>query len=121
MCDDNSEKPYDYIKALHDEIAELKKKAAKFEAFDILRLRLALDKIDGAGQASKMASGVYVEIKNLDGQGITGQFGIVDGLSPETITALKKDIERTFLMRVDMNTPKALRHNAELLLRNGKG
>lgn len=111
---------FDYVKSLQDEIKALKKRAAKFEAFDILRLRLALDKIDMASTMAKMASGVMIDIKNLDGQSITGEFGISDGLSDATLAAIKADIEKTFMARIDMNTPKSLRANTELMFRKDK-
>lgn len=119
MCD-NENQQFDYVKSLQDEIKQLRKEKEKFESFDVLRLRLALDKIDGASQYVKMASGVMIEIFNLDGQGITGKFGIVDGLSESTIAAIKADIERTMKFRFDMSAPKGLRENTNLMFRAEK-
>ena len=119
MCDNETEQ-IDLVRTLQSELSAAKKRAALHEAFDILRLRLALDKIDGAGQNSKMASGVMIEITDLNGQGITGRFGVVDGLSSETIAAIKSDLERTFMMRIDVNTPTSLRKNVELMFRSVK-
>lgn len=119
MCD-NEKEQFDYVKSLQDEIKQLRKERDKFEAFDVLRLRLALDKIDGASVKNKMASGVMIEIFNLDGQGITGKFGVADGLSESTIAAIKADIERTMRFRFEMNAPKQLRENTNLMFRAEK-
>lgn len=106
----------DQIKTLKYEIAELKAQSARLQAFDILRLRLAMDKIPGAGMSTKMASGVLIDIRDLNNQSITGQFGITDGLSPDTLKAITADLERTFLGRIDMNTPTALREQCRRIL-----
>lgn len=108
------------LQAARLEIEALKKELAKVNAFDVLRLRLALDKIEGASISQKTASGVIVEIRSLNSVGITGAFGIADGLGLATIEAIKADIKRTMDFRFNMSTPGDLRNNTNLMYRAEK-
>lgn len=106
------------MKKPNKRIAELESELFKFKACDILRLKLAGDKIKGAGNARFMGSGVVIEVKTLSGESITGAFVLFDGLSESTIAALSADIEKTFMNRIDINTPKGLRESVARIYSN---
>jgi hypothetical protein len=70
------------------------------KAQDIASLSQAYKTLDKAGFDKFMASGVVVEIKDLSGHSFVNGFMVSDGLSQETIDALKKDIKRTYDLRL---------------------
>lgn len=97
---------------------ELERDLFKVKACDILRLKLASDKIKDANKARLAGSGVVLEVKTLAGVSITGAFAIFDGLSDATIDAIIADIERTFMLRLDLNTPSGLRQSVKIMYQN---
>ena len=54
-----------------------------------------------------MGSGVIVHLKVLGGRDVTFPFMISDGLSKETIEALRADIRRTYNLKTDFK-PKGV-------------
>lgn len=79
---------------LEERISELKRRIYEHDALYVTRLKNAHNDISKAGSAL-MASACIVSITGLGGREIVLPFGINDGLSEETINAIKKDIQRT--------------------------
>ena len=83
-------------------IAQLRQEISDLKAQDILRLSLAQKEIEKAG-ADLMGSGAIVSIHAYGGRVIMSATLISDGLSVETIKALKSDIARTLANRKELN------------------
>lgn len=77
----------------------------EYKAMDIMTLAQAHEAMMNTGTDRYMASGVIVTITNINGVGetIVGPFMIKDGLSKETIKALRADIKATYDLRLAMN------------------
>lgn len=74
---------------LHRKIAELHAQLACTYAF-------ASRDLHKAGTPNLMASGVLLQLNALGGRELIPPVLIRDGLSPDTITALQRDITRSF-------------------------
>jgi len=72
------------------------------KANDITVLANAFKNIDKTSSNRYMASGVTITINNINKEGfnIVEEFMIVDGLSQETINAIKNDIKRSYDLRL---------------------
>lgn len=75
--------------------ADLLRKIEELEAQQAGILHFADVRLDKAGDCL-MGSAVIVRLHTLGGSEITPTFAIRDGLSPETIAALRKDIVRSW-------------------------
>jgi len=87
---------------------ELENELRKTRACDISALSQAYNNIEKCTNKNYMGSAVTLTIKNinLDNNIIIKEFSISDGLSEETIGAIKKDIKRTYELRVSLNNIK---------------
>lgn len=65
-----------------------------------------------AGADKMMASGVIVSISALGGRELAGPFCIGDGLSAETVAAIRADIVRSLMLKT-VYMPAALRDEVE--------
>ncbi len=65
----------------------------------------ATSTIDKASTAHLMASGVLLQLTGIGGKEIINPVMIKDGLSPETIAAIKADLKRSYDLSV-MFAPK---------------
>ena len=81
----------------------------EYRAMDIMTLAQAHEAMLKTGTDRYMASGVIVTITNINGTGetIVGPVMIKDGLSQETIRALRADIKATYDLRIAMNGLKS--------------
>lgn len=70
------------------------------KASDILNLSQAHYNLNDANQTKYKASGVIVEVKDLTGKTIVQPFTVSDGLSQDTIEALRADVKRTYDVRL---------------------
>lgn len=77
---------------------ELKRDLQVKEADNFFRLATAYEKIDKCGQKNYTGSGVTMTIQNINKENfvVCEEFLILDGLSDETISAIKADIKRTY-------------------------
>lgn len=75
-------------------VQQLKRKILELESQTILNLNHAAKNISKAGEPL-FASACIVQISALGGREILPAFCIYDGLSPDTIEAIKQDIIRT--------------------------
>ena len=78
-------------------VAELRQRISDLEAQIASRCGYAADEIDGAGD-KLMSSSVILEIRALGGRKIVKPVAIRDGLSRETIEAIKTDLRRSFAL-----------------------
>jgi len=87
---------------LYEDNKELKRRLEILEAGNINRLTEAYRKIDKCTIKNYMASGVTLTIKNINKKNFTicDEFMIGDGLSDETIEAIKKDIKRAYDLKL---------------------
>lgn len=78
------------------------------KAYDIGTLSRAYKSVDKASDKYYMGSGVTIAIKNTNAVNntIVEEVLIVDGLSKETIDAIKRDIKRTYDLRLSFNRIK---------------
>lgn len=87
----------------------LKHENRVMKASQLLTLNSAYRNIDKCSIEKYLASGITITIKNINKQNnvICEEFIINDGLSPETIEAIKKDIERSYDLIINhpINTP----------------
>ena len=77
--------------------ADLQRKIRELEAQSATAARAALRDIDKADDRL-MGSAVIVTLTALGGREIVAPFAIRDGLSPNTIQALREDIARTMTL-----------------------
>lgn len=75
------------------------------KAGDISTLAIAYKHMDKTSSDRYMASGVTITIKNINANDevIVEEVLISDGLSKETIEAIKADIKRSYDMRLSLN------------------
>ena len=78
-------------------VAELRQKVSDLEAQIASRTAWACDEIEGAGE-KLIASAVILEIRALGGRVIVKPVAIRDGLSRETIAAIKADLRRSYAL-----------------------
>ena len=80
---------------------QLKRQIEILEADTIYRLAEAHKKIICCSPTKYMGSGVTLTIKNInkDNYVICEEFIILDGLSPDTSEAIRRDIERTYNLK----------------------
>lgn len=81
---------------------QLKRKLQILESDNFYALAKAYENIDRCNTNNFMASGVTITIKNInkDNPIICEEFCILDGLSDETIEAIKKDIKRSYDLKM---------------------
>lgn len=75
---------------------ELRQKILELEAQLVHRYHFAARTIDKAGTKSLIGSGVIISLVALGGREIIEPVCIRDGLSDETIAAIKADIARSY-------------------------
>ncbi len=85
--------------------ADLSRKVIELTAQLASAYHFASAKLDKAGTDHMMASGVLVQLHALGGRELISPVLIRDGLSPETIAALKADMARSYELAV-MFKPK---------------
>ena len=83
------------ISEYQKEIIKLRRKVLELEAGVLSALHFANQSIDKASTKYMMASGVLIQMTALGGREIINPIIIRDGLSDETIAALKKDFKRS--------------------------
>jgi len=84
---------------------QLKRKIEILEANSIHALTDAFQDIEKCGESKYFGSGVTITIKNInkDNPIICNEFLIIDGLSEDTIKAIKADIKRTYDLKVSLS------------------
>lgn len=82
--------------ALQLEIDKLKRKTAELEAQLIHVYHFADRQIGNASRSKMMGSGIIVQMTHLGGKEVCPAFMLKDGLSDETIAALKADLKYSF-------------------------
>lgn len=76
--------------------ADLERKVRELEAQLVHVYYFADKEISKAGTAHMMGGAVIVTLHGLGGRAITAPFAIRDGMSDETIAAIRRDIARSF-------------------------
>ena len=89
-----------------DTRADLQRKVVELTAQLAGRYHFASAELDKAGTKYMTASGVLVQLHALGGRQLMTPVVIVDGLSDETIAALRKDILRSYTKITELK-PKA--------------
>jgi hypothetical protein len=79
---------------------QLERQILELESQLAHRYRFAELEIDKASTAKMMASGVLLQLTALGGREIINPVVIRDGLSPETIAAIKADLHRSYELTV---------------------
>lgn len=81
----------------------------EYKAMDIMTLAKAHEDMLKTGSDRYMASGLIITITNINGTGetVVGPVMIKDGLSADTIAALRADIKATYDLRLAMNKLKS--------------
>lgn len=87
-------------------VKELQWRLVMQSAQDLIALRSAHENLKTCDKGRYMASGVIIEIKNLSGESIVAPVCIADGLSAETIEALRADVAASHARRVELNKLK---------------
>lgn len=78
--------------------AQLQRQVTELEASLAIRHATAASKIVKASTGNRMGSGVLLELTAVGGAEIVPPVMIRDGLSDETIAAIKVDIERSLAL-----------------------
>lgn len=91
--------------------ADLERKVAELEAQLTGTLHFADLGLEKAGTDKLKGSAVIVRLHTLGGSEVTPTFAIRDGLSPETIAALRADIARSYELAT-MYRPRGLRETS---------
>lgn len=88
---------------MQNKINHLAHKLRVAEAESLIRLCSAHYNISNVGFDKYRASGVTLTIKNINqtSEVLIEEVLIADGLSPETIEAIKLDLERTYAQKMD--------------------
>jgi hypothetical protein len=89
--------------------AELARRIVELEAQLPCNYASASENIKKAGKAHFMLSGVMVYLHALGGREIVPPFMVADGLSDETIAALKADIQRSYAQCTELNEKRVNR------------
>lgn len=81
---------------------QLKRELEILKATEIYRLTDAYKAIDRCNTSNYMASGITFTVKNINKTNnvVCEEFCILDGLSDETITAIKNDIKRSYDLKM---------------------
>lgn len=79
---------------------QLERKVLELESQLAHRYHFASSQISGAAIRKRMASGVMLQLTAIGGEQIIPPVTIKDGLSEETIDALKKDLLRSFELAI---------------------
>lgn len=82
--------------------AELQRKIKELEAQQAYTYHVASLGLPKADEAHFMASAVVLELTALGGREIIPPVAIVNGLSPDTIEALQRDIARSWAWKTEM-------------------
>lgn len=80
--------------------AQLERQVLELESQLAHRYEFARLEIDRAGTAKMMASGVLLQLTAVGGKEIINPVMIKDGLSDETIAAIKADLTRSYDLAV---------------------
>lgn len=86
--------------------AQLLQQVADLEAQLNCAYGSAMSTIDKTGNKHMMASGVLVRLCAIGGREIVTPFMVTDGLSDETIAALKADIRRSYNLSHSLNNSR---------------
>lgn len=83
---------------------ELKRELIIKESDSFYRLAEAYKKINKCTQSNYIGSGIVLTIKNINKENfiVCDDFLIIDGLSDETIQAIKKDIKRSYDLKMSL-------------------
>jgi hypothetical protein len=83
---------------------QLKREIQVSKADNFYSLSKAFKNIDKCSSRNYMGSGITIEIKNINKQNfvVCEEFMIIDGLSEETIEAIKKDIKRAYDLKMSL-------------------
>lgn len=83
---------------------ELKRQIEILKADNLFNLSQAHANIGKCGQDRYMGSGVAITVRNINKENnvICEEFLIADGLSPETIEAIKNDIKRSYELKLSL-------------------
>ena len=76
--------------------ADLERKVRELEAQLVHVYHFADKEVSKAGTAHMMGSAVIVSLHALGGRAITSPFAIRDGLSDDTIAAIRRDLVRSW-------------------------
>lgn len=87
-------------RANRETVASLRRKVADLSAQLIHLYQVADSQVEKAGQRHLMASGAIVQITALGGREIVPPVLIRDGLSDETIAAIRADLRRSYATAV---------------------
>jgi hypothetical protein len=79
-------------------IAELERKLVESQSGQPIRLHLAYRGIEAGGENDLMGSGVVISMTVIGGRQLCEPFLVRDGLSAETIAAIKTDIQRSYAL-----------------------
>lgn len=82
--------------------ADLQREIVELKAQMAGRYHYASAEIHKAGSEHMMASGVLVQLHALGGREITVPFVVRDGLSDDTIAALRRDIARSYATATEL-------------------
>lgn len=81
---------------------ELEREIELIKVDNIHRLTDAYKNIEKCTDKNYMASAITITIKNINQKNfiVCEEFSIADGLSPETVEAIKRDIKRTYDLKM---------------------
>lgn len=81
----------------------LKHENRVLKASDLSTLSTAYKNIDKCSEKNYIGSAITITIKNINKTGyiIADEFSIADGLSDATIAAIKKDIEKSYNLKIN--------------------
>lgn len=82
-------------------IIELERQLKEAQAYQIHTHYFASTELDKFGIDKMMGSGVILELSTLGGRTVLTPVMISDGLSPETIAAIKADLVRSYNKMVE--------------------
>lgn len=88
-------------KTKNQRIAELERKLKESLASQIHTYYFACDELDKFSTDKMMGSGVVLELSSLGGDLTVSPVVIVNGLSDETISALKADLVRSYNSKIE--------------------
>lgn len=88
-------------------IAELERKLRLAESYQVHQLHFASADLDKFLREKMMGSGVVLTIESLSGRVMVGPCILRDGLSPETVAALHKDLAYSYIRATELK-PKGV-------------
>jgi len=86
---------------MQEEIRALRAEVRMLRAQDVMAINNAIREIKRLTQDRFMASGVIMSFTDLRGKELVEPVLVQDGLSDDTISSIKDDLERTMKIRLD--------------------